>query len=73
MPGESLVDRSGYCQRQRGDGELLAPAWRKTVIYGGEIAAVLYSTAEGVGSGGSRGVPPFEISVGKSNLFNNWQ
>ena len=39
----------------------------------GEIAAVLYSTAEGVGSGGSRGVPPFEISVGKSNLFNNWQ
>ena len=39
----------------------------------GEIAAVLYITADGVWSGGGRGVPPFEISVGKSNLFNNWQ
>ena len=56
--GGSLVDRSGYCQRQRGDGELLAPAWRKTVI-NRRMAAVLYSTADGVGLAGSRLIPPF--------------
>ena len=64
MLGKRLVDRSdkldrsGYRQRQWGDGELLVPAWRKTVIYGGEIAVVLYSSAEGVWSGGGGIDPP---------------
>ena len=35
--------------------------------------AVLYTTADGIGGAGGRIVSPFEISVGKSNLFNNWQ
>ena len=72
MLGKRLADRSGYRQRQLVDGELLAPAWRKTVI-NRRMAAVLYSTAECVWLCSDRIVSPFEISVGKSNLFDNWQ
>ena len=76
MLGKRLVDRSdkldrsGYRQRQWVDGELLVPAWRKTVIYGGEIAAVLYSTAEGVLSVDGGIDPPIGIFGAMFNLFN---
>ena len=51
------ADRAGYCQRQRVDGELLAPAWGKMLI-NGRMAAVLYTTADGVGLAGYRLISP---------------
>ena len=45
MDRSDKLDRSGYRQRQRVDGELLAPAWGKMLI-NGRMAAVLYTTAE---------------------------